>query len=471
MPESRNLRVFLCHAQPDKPIVRALYNRLLSEGWIDPWLDEENLFPGQERNTEVDRAIESADMVIPCLSKQSLSTDGYMQRELKSAIDIARDKPENSSFIVPIRLDDCEVPRSLRPWHYVDFSSEDTREQEYSRLIQSLRIKFELVTGNTAKSKVAHFIPPGQSQVVDDLTSSTFGGFSFVKIPMGKFTMGSRVSNNLAQDDEIPQRPYAISFDYWINRFPITNEQFGEFAVSNKKMDLLAKDWKKKLNWPIVNVSWHDAVAYTQWLNKVFSKEIPSGHVFRLPTEAEWERASRGDAGREWPWGNETLDEFLKREKVNYFKDPSKINGDNEYIHSEDFTEFFAEAFGLDASEAGSGPEKLSLEMVRKRIETLRSSLELVDVGYLSPFTDSPYKVADMMGSILEWTHSLYAPYPYDVLDGRESLDAPGERVIRGSFSSKSERFSVRSAKRAHAMPDKKGAVLGFRIVVAPQVT
>ena len=43
MPESRKLRVFLCHASQDKPIVRELYQRLLAEVWIDPWLEEENV--------------------------------------------------------------------------------------------------------------------------------------------------------------------------------------------------------------------------------------------------------------------------------------------------------------------------------------------------------------------------------------------------------------------------------------------
>ena len=47
MPESRKLRVFLCHASQDKPIVRELYQRLLAEGWIDPWLDEKKLLFGQ----------------------------------------------------------------------------------------------------------------------------------------------------------------------------------------------------------------------------------------------------------------------------------------------------------------------------------------------------------------------------------------------------------------------------------------
>lgn len=48
MTETRKLRVFLCHASTDKPIVRELYGQLLAEGWIDPWLDEEKLFPGQD---------------------------------------------------------------------------------------------------------------------------------------------------------------------------------------------------------------------------------------------------------------------------------------------------------------------------------------------------------------------------------------------------------------------------------------
>jgi hypothetical protein len=63
MDEVRKLRVFLCHASQDKPVVRALYQRLLDEGWIDPWLDEENLLPGQDRGIELEKALESTDDV------------------------------------------------------------------------------------------------------------------------------------------------------------------------------------------------------------------------------------------------------------------------------------------------------------------------------------------------------------------------------------------------------------------------
>ena len=55
MPD-RKLRVFLCHSSQDKPIVRELYQRLNAESWIDPWLDEAKLLPGQDWDMEIEKA-------------------------------------------------------------------------------------------------------------------------------------------------------------------------------------------------------------------------------------------------------------------------------------------------------------------------------------------------------------------------------------------------------------------------------
>jgi hypothetical protein len=55
----RKLRVFLCHSSQDKSIVRELYQRLNAEGWIDPWLDEEKLLPGQDWDMEIEKAVEA----------------------------------------------------------------------------------------------------------------------------------------------------------------------------------------------------------------------------------------------------------------------------------------------------------------------------------------------------------------------------------------------------------------------------
>jgi len=57
MSPLRKLRIFLCHASQDKLIVRELYQRLLAEGWIDPWLDEEKLLPGQDWDMEIEKAV------------------------------------------------------------------------------------------------------------------------------------------------------------------------------------------------------------------------------------------------------------------------------------------------------------------------------------------------------------------------------------------------------------------------------
>ncbi len=89
MPASRPLRVFLCHASQDKPKVRELYKRLKSEGWIDPWLDEESLLPGQDFDLEIYRTIRDTDAIIICLSTVSVVKEGYVNKEVRRALEIA----------------------------------------------------------------------------------------------------------------------------------------------------------------------------------------------------------------------------------------------------------------------------------------------------------------------------------------------------------------------------------------------
>src|ERR1700690_2553883 len=117
----RKLRVFLCHSSQDKPVVRELYQRLLAEGWIDPWLDEEKLLPGQDWDLEIEKAIENSDAVIVCLSKNSVTKEGYIQKETRLVLNIALFKPEETIFIIPIRLDDCQVPHRIQSFHHADF--------------------------------------------------------------------------------------------------------------------------------------------------------------------------------------------------------------------------------------------------------------------------------------------------------------------------------------------------------------
>ena len=149
MPESRKLRVFLCHASQDKPIVRELYQRLNAEGWINPWLDEEKLLPGQDWDLEIEKALRSTEAVIVCLSTNSVDREGYIQHEIRLALRVAGFKPEGVIFVIPIRLDDCSIPMRLELQHYVDFFPEERREWALQRLLQALQARYKQMRGSS----------------------------------------------------------------------------------------------------------------------------------------------------------------------------------------------------------------------------------------------------------------------------------------------------------------------------------
>jgi len=154
----RPLRVFLCHASEDKPIVRELYQRLKSEDGIDPWLDEKKLLPGQDFRTKIEDAVESSDAVIICLSNNSVNKDGFIQKELRYAKEIALEKTEDSIFLIPIRFEECDVPRGLRSYQWVNYFGEQ-KEESYLDLLKSLRFKQEQIfqgEEREAKLRVEH---------------------------------------------------------------------------------------------------------------------------------------------------------------------------------------------------------------------------------------------------------------------------------------------------------------------------
>lgn len=128
------LRVFLCHSSSDKLAVRNLYYRLKQEGF-DPWLDEAKLLPGQDWEHEIRKAVQASDVVIVCLSKASVSKAGFVQKEIEYALDVADKQPEGTIFVIPLRLEECQVPERLRRWHWVNFFEENS----YERLMHALQ--------------------------------------------------------------------------------------------------------------------------------------------------------------------------------------------------------------------------------------------------------------------------------------------------------------------------------------------
>ncbi len=105
-PKER-LRVFLCHSSSDKPKIRELYQRLRADG-VAPWLDEEHLLPGQDWHLEITKAVRSSHVVIVCLSSTAISKTGYVQKEIKHALDVADEQPEGTIFLIPLKLSRCQ---------------------------------------------------------------------------------------------------------------------------------------------------------------------------------------------------------------------------------------------------------------------------------------------------------------------------------------------------------------------------
>jgi hypothetical protein len=131
---SRPLRVFLCHSSSDKSAVRNIYYKLHVEG-VDPWLDEEKLLPGQDWELEIPKAVRSADVVIVCLSQKSVTKAGYVQKEIKYTLDVADEQPEGAIFLIPVKLEECEVPQRLRRWQWVNLFE----DRGWARLMLALR--------------------------------------------------------------------------------------------------------------------------------------------------------------------------------------------------------------------------------------------------------------------------------------------------------------------------------------------
>jgi formylglycine-generating enzyme required for sulfatase activity/glutaredoxin len=229
-------------------------------------------------------------------------------------------------------------------------------------------------------------------------------------VPAGTVNMGldekiaERFINSYGPDwkeffqREMPMHEVSVD-DFQLGRFPITNGIYEQFIAAGgyENPDLWTPDgwaWRTKsdrkqpafwgspkfagVNRPVVGVSWFEAVALARWVS------VETNMSMRLPTEAEWEWAARGTNSRSlYPWGG-----------------------------------------AWDAGKLNSGVSDVNTNHQSHGMTT--------PVGMFSPAGDGPFGHGDILGQVWEWTSTLFAPYPYDLQDGREDLYTPERRVLRG---------------------------------------
>jgi formylglycine-generating enzyme required for sulfatase activity len=252
-------------------------------------------------------------------------------------------------------------------------------------------------------------------------------------IPSGPFLMGTDTPPPIGSL-EAPQHQVAPR-GFRLGRYPVTNRQYAAFIRAEKAIDeprgtgwFLREPPAERLDHPVTGVSWHDAVAYCHWLSD------RTGRAYRLPSEAEWEKAASWEAsqqGREegapgrqrlYPWGDDW--------------DPSRCN----------------------SQESGIGTTTA--------------------VGSYGPAGASPYGCEDMAGNVQEWTSTAWGSrkdnpdyvYPYRPDDGREDLATPQAgpglwRVHRGG-SYREDAASLRCTARGASAPDSRLRWRGFRVAM-----
>jgi hypothetical protein len=145
--------------------VRDLYRRLKGEGF-SPWLDEVELLPGQDWRDEIPKAVYRSDVVIVCLSRGSVNKEGYVQREIRVAIDAADEKPEGTIFVVPLKLEECEVPSRLSRWQWASLFEEGG----YQRLVRALATRANTIGAGVVPAPVGAIneLPPHQQGALLD---------------------------------------------------------------------------------------------------------------------------------------------------------------------------------------------------------------------------------------------------------------------------------------------------------------
>ena len=166
--KAEDARIFLCHASEDKSKVVEVYDALKAAGY-KPWLDKKDLLAGQYWNEEIPKAIKASSFMLIFFSTTSVAKRGYVQKEFKVALDTANEIPDNQIFLIPVRLDDCQIPQKFSHIHYVDLFEKDgfglvIKALEFGMKSLGITQEFSYQESKESQQKKKHTIAKHSSQ-------------------------------------------------------------------------------------------------------------------------------------------------------------------------------------------------------------------------------------------------------------------------------------------------------------------
>ncbi len=406
------------HASRDRQAADRVYEALETEG-IRCWVAHRDILPGDDWLESIIEAVEKSKVVVLVFSSNANDSQ-WVKDEITMALD-------EKIKIIPFRIDDVSPRGGLKILKYrcqwLDaFTS--PLEEHIEKLVNVVCRYLGKEPKIVKKSKVSEqpevpgkkiLVPKEMPEDVKKIAEKIgvqkvikndkgfweadySGDIIVVYIPEGEFKMGSN-----DYDEEKPIHTVYLD-GYWMGMYEVTLGQYKEF-ISDQGYAALPSYVSKYSpgdDHPVTGVSWEDANAYCKWLSK------KKGLNFKLPTEAQWEKAARGSDGRKYPWGNNGPDETLAN---------------------------FAENIG-----------KPSL------------------VGSYSNGA-SPYGLLDMAGNVWEWCYDWYDSGYYNKSPDRnpKGPDGGSNRVMRGGGWGNFDE-GLRCAYRNYDRPSNRLVNLGFRL-------
>jgi hypothetical protein len=131
-----NISIFLSYAREDKKKVEEIYQRLSDLGF-QPWIDTRHILPGEKWEYSIEKAIRDADIFLACLSENSVSKRGIVQKEIRIALDISQKMLEEDIYLIPARLDDkCKVMENLHAYQWIDLFDENG----WTQLVEAIQM-------------------------------------------------------------------------------------------------------------------------------------------------------------------------------------------------------------------------------------------------------------------------------------------------------------------------------------------
>ena len=140
--------IFLCHADEDKKHVRELYQKLKEANYL-PWLDEIHILPGQDWDYEIKQALKKSTFILICLSDTSVVKRGYLNKEIKWALERQDEMLTGDIFIIPVKLTPCELPYALENIQSVDLF----KPNGFARLQQAIDFQLDGNQGDEKNQK------------------------------------------------------------------------------------------------------------------------------------------------------------------------------------------------------------------------------------------------------------------------------------------------------------------------------